>query len=717
MASRATGALGDESRTTRKKKHHKQQQHPMMKSNKRAADKHAKQREKRQDEAAAESSKTPEAQQSSERPPLTDQKVQPSTAPAAPSKTTLVPIIAVLAFGCFLILTSVTLLTRWLTAPKVGTCTTPGCIEHARALRNAMNSSVQPCSDFYSFSCGSWKPVGSQRSIIEQIFARSFHIAVQELERNAKDSDVPIASLYFQSCVAVRSDTSLKEEIRKFAQFKGDLGLLWPEEWPVNSSVSMPPLKVLINLTVNWNINLVFNIRAMPGYKGRPRALFIQRGRVNPEWSIEAAEKMDRSIKEHCEYLDAPAPTSEQLKEIRDAYQAVVNATMSFIPDPRDEKMMALRDIDQRTKSKKDKWQLYVNDMFLPEFNWQPNDVVLVQHSDIIDNVDHLLESMEDESLLLGIAWVFVRMNLWTIVGNPRLLFNGTDIELTASRKAACLDHYQKGFAAATWIEDSVKAKLRAKMSESLDLDSLPGSQFFSNFTIGQLYKDFPKTSGSFFDNFINIAKTFRKKLISDDFVSTFSKSLGDGYVATSYSYYYNKVYFAVGALEPPLFHAEGSFGITYGSLGTLLASSIARAFDDHGIMYEKGAESLWWSSGRDAYDERFKCDLKAGAARSGRDATHASALWLPVLGLRASYDAFREAVKAERLVHVFHLEGLEQYSDDQVFFMTYCLMTCAAGSNGDECNVPVRQSRKFANAFKCAEATPMNPKEKCPFF
>ncbi|KAH7937704.1 hypothetical protein HPB49_014836 [Dermacentor silvarum] len=616
-----------------------------------------------------------------------------------------------------------------------------------------MDESVKPCSDFYRFSCGSWKPVGRHRSVIDQIFAHSFAIAVQQLESNANDSDLPIAQLYFQTCLAEHSDTSLKEEVRKFAQFKRDLGLLWPEEWPEKSNVPMPPFKVLINMTINWNINMIFNVRAMAGYKGRPRALFIQPGLVNPKWSLEAAE-LDRSVKQHCEYLEVPAPTPEQMEKLRDAYQAVVGATLGFKPDPRDETRTVLKDIDERTKSKKDKWRLYLNEMFSPDFNWRPEDVVLVQHPTILKNINHLLESMGEESLLLGIAWALLRMNLWTITGNARLRYKGTDIELAVRRRTACLAYvnamfglaistrhlrarfqeearlflntvfetvksqYQREFADATWIDEAVKTKLRAKMSESLDLNSLPGSAFFSNFTTGTLYKAFPKESaGSFFDNFVNIARAFRKKLASDEFITTFSKTLGDGHVATSYSYYYNSVYFAVGALEPPLFHVDGTFAITYGSLGTLLASSMARAFDEHGIKYDKGEESLWWSSGRDDYNERFKCDLKTGGSRAGHEAAPTSPLFLAMLGLRTAFAAYRAAIKVIHSVDIFRLKGLEAYTDDQVFFITYCHMTCALGSNGDDCNVPIRQSYKFATAFQCADDTPMNPSKKCTFF
>ncbi|XP_075550636.1 endothelin-converting enzyme 1-like isoform X2 [Dermacentor variabilis] len=729
MASKSKASQGSDHQQQQKKKHQKQQ-HPKMKG------------------------KPPDKKHSKEKLQISGQQALPSTTPRARAKKMLASVVVLLVFFCFMAFTSVALLKMWWLAPTMGTCTTPGCIEHAKALRAAMNSSVQPCSDFYSFSCGSWKPVGRHRSVIETIFARSFDIAVQQLERDANDSDLPIAQLYFQSCLAEHSDTSLKEEVRKFAQFKRDLGLFWPEEWPENGSLAVPPLKVLINMSINWNINPIFKVRAMPGYKGRRKALFIEQGLLNPKWGIETVEEMNRSVTEHCAYFEAPAPTLDQLNELKGAHKAVVDATLSFTPDPRDEERMELKDIDERTKSKKDKWQLYVNEIFFPDYKWEPQDVVLVQHSNILSNIDHLLESMEDKPLRLGIAWVFIRMNLWTVTGNARLRYNGSDTELALRRKTACLAHvahtfglvvstthlrarfpqhvrdyvgyvfenvksqYRKRSADATWIDESVKTKLKVKMSENLDLDSLPGSAFFSNFTTGSLYKDFPKESaGSFFDNFVNVAKAFRKKLASDEFVTTFSKTLGDGRVATSYSYYYNSVYFAVGALEPPLFHVEGSFAITYGSLGTLLATSMARAFDDRGIMYDKGEESPWWSSGRDAYKDRLKCDLKAGTSRSGEDAARASSLWLPVLGLRASYAAYRAAIKAEGLVEVFRLKGLEKYTDEQVFFMTYCLMTCAVGNNGDDCNVPVRQMHKFAHAFQCADGTPMNPSEKCAFF
>ncbi|KAH6928666.1 hypothetical protein HPB50_018187 [Hyalomma asiaticum] len=719
-----------------KKRHHHQPQHPMMRA-KKIADKHEKHRDKRKDgNAAAEdvnasrvgsipmvyvkpvyvcgiknaesgtpicmhqsvhkrpvheaffflssfqspSKQTPEKQGESDQ--QENQQVSPPARSVAPTKTAMVAIVALSSLSSLLVLTSALIIVNWLRAPT-------------------------------------------------------------ELEGKANESALPIAQHYYQSCTAKRSQDSLQSEIQKFAQFKRDVGLLWPEEWPKKSNSSVPPLKLLINLTLNWNINLLFNLHIMPGYKGRPRALFILRGVIDSSWAVYEYEKIKQSIEEHCHYLGAHAPTPALLKVVLDGYLAVVNATLSFKPDAREEEKTTLKEIDERTASARDKWKQYLNEVY-SDLDWRLEDVVLVQHPAILDKVGDLLESTSEESLWVGIAWLFLRMNLWTIVGKPHLLFEGSAAEVEAKAKLACLTHvadtfglvvsnghlrarfqddvrtllssvfedikaqYQKNFADAKWIDESVKTKASAKMSESLDLDCMPSSQFFSNFTITAMYKDFPKVGGSFFDNFVNIINARLRDYLS--------KKLGDGHVATSYSYYYNSVYFAVGALEPPLFHLDNTFASTYGSLATLMAISVARAFDERGIAYDKGEESPWWTAGHEEYEKRVKCDLKPGSSRSGSD-NRATPLFLSVLALRTSYDAYRSAIARIKVVDIYRLKGLEEYTDDQVFFMSYCLMTCAVDSNGDACNVPIRQSSKFATAFKCSEGAPMNPTKRCPFF
>lgn len=50
---------------------------------------------------------------------------------------------------------------------KSTACTTPGCIDAASFMQNAMDNSASPCNDFYRYSCGGWitkNPIPDQKS-------------------------------------------------------------------------------------------------------------------------------------------------------------------------------------------------------------------------------------------------------------------------------------------------------------------------------------------------------------------------------------------------------------------------------------------------------------------------------------------------------------------------------------------------------------------------
>ena len=36
-------------------------------------------------------------------------------------------------------------------------CLTPSCIDLSAAVRQALNEDINPCEDFYNFSCGGWE--------------------------------------------------------------------------------------------------------------------------------------------------------------------------------------------------------------------------------------------------------------------------------------------------------------------------------------------------------------------------------------------------------------------------------------------------------------------------------------------------------------------------------------------------------------------------------
>ncbi|KAK8756916.1 hypothetical protein V5799_000384 [Amblyomma americanum] len=619
-----------------------------------------------------------------------------------------------------------------------------------------MNSEVQPCSNFYSFVCGSWKPIAGESSMIERIFAVTRKVVMQELQADPKGAPVPLAPQYFQSCVAALPDDLVKGEVEKFKRFKKDLGLTWPEEWPERSKVNMPPLKILLNLSVNWNINLMFKVDVMPAYHGRPKALRISRGDWNAMRKNRTDEQFAALVMEHTGYLGVPSPSG--ITELNKYTQTIINATVTFTADASYEDRRTLKDVDQDMKSEGDRWSGHLNEIYSPQYTWKQDDIVLIQHPDILTRLQHLQEKLPEASLRMGLSWVLIRLFLWRVIAKPELWTKADATTLQTITKLTCLTHLENtfglvvsakhiherftkllrhnlnsffeeirdqikhDFANASWIDDLAKKKTYAKL-ENIWKNMLPDDRFFSTSSLAALYKNFPAVGKSFMDNFINMAKAFRRTMDKDDFITIFSRKLGSGHAVSRYSYFYNQVSIEVGALEPPLLYSDGSFAMMYGSLGTILAAAMVRAFDARGVLYnEKGEEEQWWTQGREEFDKRVKCNLgvassTASSPQGSSSQGHVSPLASLVLAVRISFHAYRAAIRKEGIVDVFPLKGLDDYVDDQVFFMTYCLMTCATDSNGDPCNVPMRHSHKFAATFGCSSGDAMNPEEKCSFF
>ncbi|XP_060561809.1 endothelin-converting enzyme homolog isoform X3 [Ruditapes philippinarum] len=89
-------------------------------------------------------------------------------------------------------------------------CLTPTCITVASMLINSMDTSVDPCSDFYSYACGGWIdkhviPSGHARwSTFGELWKSNQEVMKRVIERpiNSTQSDAEIkAKLYYQSCM------------------------------------------------------------------------------------------------------------------------------------------------------------------------------------------------------------------------------------------------------------------------------------------------------------------------------------------------------------------------------------------------------------------------------------------------------------------------------------------------------------------------------------
>ena len=192
-----------------------------------------------------------------------------------------------------------------------------------------------------------------------------------------------------------------------------------------------------------------------------------------------------------------------------------------------------------------------------------------------------------------------------------------------------------------------------------------------------------------------------------------------------------NDINFPAGVLQPPLFSPESDAAPNYGNTGGTMGHELTHAFDDEGRQFDaQGNLRDWWTP-EDAkeFEKRASCistqysgytiidDIKInGKLTLGEDVADLG-------GLRLAYMAWRNATAGQKL------ELIDGLTPEQRFFVGYGQSWC--GNERDELkrlratvdehspgkyrtNGVVSNLPQFREAFRCKPAAPMVRENAC---
>lgn len=204
---------------------------------------------------------------------------------------------------------------------------------------------------------------------------------------------------------------------------------------------------------------------------------------------------------------------------------------------------------------------------------------------------------------------------------------------------------------------------------------------------------------------------------------------------ATVNAYYnppQNEIAFPAGILQAPFFRADWPKAANFGAIGSVMGHEITHGFDDEGRKYDgEGRLTDWWAPGAvEAFEEAASCvsDLYSGfEVEVGHPVDGELTLGENIAdlgGVRTAFRAYRGWV-AEHGPEP-KVAGL---TGEQQLFVAYAQAWCTLAAPEFErvqvktgvhspgefrVNGVVSQLPEFAETFRCAEGTPMRPKERC---
>ncbi|KAH6937674.1 hypothetical protein HPB50_003569 [Hyalomma asiaticum] len=233
------------------------------------------------------------------------------------------------------------------------------------------------------------------------------------------------------------------------------------------------------------------------------------------------------------------------------------------------------------------------------------------------------------------------------------------------------------------------------------------------------VYPNVSERSGDFLDEHLTLMEDHEAASISYPLpvgMQTFAERQIDG--ALAFSEVLNSIVLSGALISAPiLYSATMPTEFNFGTMGSLLAREIAHVFTP-------ASSKEWWDErSQDGFRESTECLRKLYSSFEGNtsrwNVATASKLFALTMAARISLDGFLSG--AGGIVGT-PLPGLEQpqTSPDAMstFFRRFCLLTCGHDephlSARSRCMIPLSGMPEFADAFRCARGTVMNPDNSC---
>ncbi len=298
-----------------------------------------------------------------------------------------------------------------------------------------------------------------------------------------------------------------------------------------------------------------------------------------------------------------------------------------------------------------------------------------------------------------------------------------TALEMIGDIEAA----FEAGLPAFSWMDEATREGARRKVATLVDKIGYPDRW--------RDYSGLATVPGDYFANTL-AANAFEFDYQVGKIGKPVDRSewgMSPQEVNAYYNPLWNEIVFPAGILQPPFFHKDFPAAMNYGAVGGVIGHELTHGFDDQGRKFAPdGRLTDWWApEAEERFGAQTQCvadlyggyEVLPGVAVNGQLTLGENIA--DVGGLREGYRAYK-AWEARNGAPEPAIEGL---SNDQLFFVAWAQAWCEL-STEERLRLqvttdphsparfravgPLTQTPAFAEAFRCAEGTAMNPPTRC---
>ncbi|KAH7965513.1 hypothetical protein HPB49_008524 [Dermacentor silvarum] len=631
-------------------------------------------------------------------------------------------------------------------------CDTPACRGFVQLLTASMDTSSEPCDNFYRFVCGNWK---SSRSAYQEHLSKFFEeLATALRDARAMDSEKTVsgkaASLY-AGCESVLLGGN--DDIDSFREVLSQAQLVWPKlegtpdvlaaTFRIKKYFDIASLLKITRLTKSAPDSSTESIFLLePGdileRKSATHNLSCNNNKFYNSSTMWTNASTNYEFYNLVLSVVAGPNSSHEFLILHDSFVRIGKDFRKAIQPMTNRTVLARPSTDTGNLSKfaphfnETRW----SDFFSNSFNADNGNIVVnVTDVDYLTAYSNLTSKWNESVMVWCTSWLAVA-EMAPFMSKDIALHKFTPEATGESAPRHCLELTERLLGAATFSAYAIKAftkdvleeirsstlallaPIQTKMVKSAWLvspniyDIVDAADFLSVLIQARTYQQelganlTHNNTESIARNWVS-AVSLRSELL--DKAATFSRTthLEDVHTEPSYSFFTaatSTIRLPLYASMLPMYDRGLTRGVRFGTLGVLFAQATFR-----GLLARL-------SQGNASHPgDHLRCF--SGPSGNG--------------SYCLDYDrAVPLEMLEDLLEQVLPLSGRNQLDleppleEMQAFFVSMCYLLCSPEDGRDNsvkskraCNEAVRQSRLFSKAFNCSLGTNMNPPDKCEFF
>lgn len=569
---------------------------------------------------------------------------------------------------------------------------------------------------------------------------------MMEIDNNSSWPVFQKARAMFSSCQNMDANES-RDAMKALNQFLSSRSLPSPD---IQNGSSAHPLDVLLDLAINWQLPLWFTIGVFQiKSDNRVGVLFSPEFyRVFGEEAIygilyngqtrQARSRTGRVLSTAIPHQPNQTDEYEIDREIPQALRGIAGDRYAQMPD-----VVRILDIERFTpKLTSDVWLTLLNKHLSPNFRLGLKDQILVTDTRLLKTINRFFEKYGHAKILGHLHRRVLEVFSNMAVSDALYPENPLIVEPhPTSREISCemqIEDVYKLLLSVAFYDYKQLSKHRSMIDDVLGsvakttVELIKDSPYIAkedkerlvhktrNTSIllwsrdelltppglEKVFASFPTSESTFFDYVLQTRNVTRALLGSEAYDDITAPPHGGRESYVKYNAFKNAVTLSLAAFKEPLYYSDGTKSINYGGIASTFARELIQTLNTPELSANATG---WYFQGKPDASGMLRCN----------DTLTDKPIFPEVPALEVAYRAY----SLNQRVPVgkdLRLPSMEEYSEEQVFFISFCRTTCRLvhdRKTSEVCNTAVRNVEAFARAFNCTPESKMNPTVKCRVF